>query len=83
VQVRVVIDQPWDVRADVLVIPVAGSPVFEGPLDELRLLYETDDVEEAVALVVRAILQALEQLGVAAGTDLGRSVASGDLGPPR
>ena len=34
-QLRVVTDQPWDVRADVLVIPVVGEPAFEGPLDEL------------------------------------------------
>jgi leucyl aminopeptidase len=35
VQLRVVTDQPWDVKADVLVIPVVGDPAFEGPLDEL------------------------------------------------
>jgi leucyl aminopeptidase len=35
VQLRVVTDQPWDVKADVLVIPVAADPEFEGPLDEL------------------------------------------------
>src|SRR5688500_10604690 len=35
VQLRVVTDQPWDVKADVLVIPVVGDPIFEGPLDEL------------------------------------------------
>ncbi len=34
-QLRVVTDQPWDVRADVLVIPVAAEIAFEGPLDEL------------------------------------------------
>lgn len=34
-QVRVVTDQPWDVKADVLVIPVAADIAFEGPLDEL------------------------------------------------
>ena len=34
-QLRVVTDQPWDVKADVLVIPVAADPQFEGPLDEL------------------------------------------------
>ena len=34
-QLRVVTDQPWDVKADVLVIPVAAAPAFEGPLDEL------------------------------------------------
>jgi leucyl aminopeptidase len=35
VQLRVVTDQPWDVRADVLVIPIAAEIAFEGPLDEL------------------------------------------------
>jgi leucyl aminopeptidase len=35
VQPRVVIDQPWDVKADVLVIPIVGEPAFDGPLGEL------------------------------------------------
>jgi leucyl aminopeptidase len=35
VQLRVVTDQPWDVSSDVLVVPVATEPSFEGPLDEL------------------------------------------------
>jgi leucyl aminopeptidase len=35
VQVRVVTDQPWDVPADVLAVPVLGSPEFGGPLGEL------------------------------------------------
>ena len=34
-EVRVVTDQPWDVPADVLVIPFAAPPTFDGPLDEL------------------------------------------------
>lgn len=33
--VRVINDQPWDVAADVLVIPIVGEPTFEGPLGEL------------------------------------------------
>jgi leucyl aminopeptidase len=33
--VRVVTDQPWDVPADVLVVPVASDPAFDGPLGEL------------------------------------------------
>lgn len=32
---RVVTDQPWEVRADVLVVPVVGEPAFEGELDEI------------------------------------------------
>jgi len=35
VQLRVVIDQPWDVPADVLVAPIAAKPAFEGELGEL------------------------------------------------
>jgi len=35
VQVRVVAQQPWDVKADVLVVPVLGKPAFSGPLGEI------------------------------------------------
>jgi leucyl aminopeptidase len=35
VQLRVVTDQPWDVKADVLAIPIVGEPAFEGPAGEL------------------------------------------------
>ncbi|HET9614384.1 MAG TPA: M17 family peptidase N-terminal domain-containing protein, partial [Candidatus Limnocylindrales bacterium] len=35
-QVRVVADQPWDVQADVLAIPIVGEPAFGGPLAELN-----------------------------------------------
>ena len=34
-QLRVVTDQPWDVPAEVLVVPVAAKPEFDGPLGEL------------------------------------------------
>ena len=34
-QIRVVTDQPWDVPADVLVVPIAAKPAFDGPLGEL------------------------------------------------
>ena len=34
-QLRVVTDQPWDVAADVLVIPFVGEPAFDGPVEEL------------------------------------------------
>ena len=34
-QLRVVADQPWDVQADVLVVPTVGEPAFNGPLDEI------------------------------------------------
>ena len=35
VQVKVVADQPWDVKADVLAVPILGEPAFTGPLGEL------------------------------------------------
>jgi leucyl aminopeptidase len=35
VQLRVVTDQPWDVPADVLIVPVAARPEFDGLLAEL------------------------------------------------
>ena len=34
-QVKVVADQPWDVKADVLAVPIVGEPAFSGPLGEL------------------------------------------------
>ena len=34
-QLRVVTDQPWDVKADVLAVPILGEPAFDGPLGEL------------------------------------------------
>ena len=35
-QLRVVTDQPWDVPADVLAVPILGKdPAFQGPLGEL------------------------------------------------
>ena len=36
VQLRVVTDQPWDVKADVLVIPVVGEPGLRGPARRAR-----------------------------------------------
>jgi leucyl aminopeptidase len=35
VQLRVAIDQPWAVPADVLAVPLAARPAFDGPLGEL------------------------------------------------
>jgi leucyl aminopeptidase len=35
VQVRVVTDQPWDVAADVLAVPIVGEARFEAALDEI------------------------------------------------
>jgi leucyl aminopeptidase len=35
VRVRVTTDQPWDVPADVLIVPIVGEPSFDGPLGEI------------------------------------------------
>ncbi len=34
-QLRVVTDQPWVVPADLLVVPIVGSPTWDGPLGEI------------------------------------------------
>ncbi len=34
-QLRVVTDQPWEIQADVLVVPVVGDPVFDDGLGEI------------------------------------------------
>ncbi len=34
-QLRVVTDQPWEVQADVLVVPVTGEPAFDGEAGEI------------------------------------------------
>ncbi len=34
-QIRVVIAQPWEAAADLLVVPIVGEPAFTGTLDEL------------------------------------------------
>ena len=34
-RLRVTTDLPWDVVADVLVIPIVGDPAFDGPLGEI------------------------------------------------
>jgi len=34
-QIRVVTDQPWDVPADLLAVPIVGEPAWDGPLGEL------------------------------------------------
>ena len=34
-QIRIVTDQPWEIKADVLAVPIVDNPAFEGPLGEL------------------------------------------------
>ena len=34
-QIRVVVEQPWDAAAHLLVVPVIGEPAFDGELGEL------------------------------------------------
>ncbi len=77
-QLRVATDQPWDVRADVLVVPVLDEPVFDGPLGELdrrssgelRALLEFGELQTkryATALVASGDLPAGRLLAVGAG----------------
>src|ERR1035437_8956837 len=35
-QLRIVTDQPWQVTADVLAVPIVGQPSFDGGLAELN-----------------------------------------------
>src|SRR5450432_346991 len=35
-QLRIITDQPWQVVADVLAVPIIGEPAFEGVLGELN-----------------------------------------------
>ena len=35
-QLRIITDQPWQVAADVLAVPVIGEPVFDGVLGEIN-----------------------------------------------
>src|SRR5262252_2552532 len=35
VKLRAVADQPWDVKADVLVVPLFGGPPFDGAVAEI------------------------------------------------
>ena len=58
-QLRVVTDQPWDVPADVLVVPVAAEPAFDGPLGELDR--RAGGELQALADVRRADRQALSR----------------------
>ncbi|HEY6058377.1 MAG TPA: leucyl aminopeptidase [Candidatus Limnocylindrales bacterium] len=77
-QLRVVTDQPWDVPADVLVVPFIGDPVFEGPIGELdrrtggelkalATFGELKGTRYATALSAGGELRAARVLAVAAG----------------
>jgi hypothetical protein len=35
-QLRIITDQPWQVSADVLAVPIIGEPAFDGELGELN-----------------------------------------------
>ena len=39
-KITVVTDQPWDVPADVLVVPIAADPAFGIPLHDLQAAAE-------------------------------------------
>jgi leucyl aminopeptidase len=64
VQLHVVTDQPWDVPADVLVVPVLADPAFDGPLGELDRRTGGE-------------LQALSEFGELAGKRYSTALAAG------
>ena len=74
VHVRVVTAQPWEVAADVLVVPVVGDPDFEGPLGELDR--RTGGELRALAAVRRAQRQALRDVPCGARRAAGRTACS-------
>jgi leucyl aminopeptidase len=78
VQLRVVTDQPWEVQADVLVVPVIGEPTFKAALGEidkrsggeLRALADFGELTAkrySAALVAAGELRAGRVLVIAAG----------------
>jgi leucyl aminopeptidase len=77
-KITVVTDQPWDVAADVLVVPVAKDPAFEGQLGEidrrsggeLRALKDFGELSGklfSTALAAAGELQAKRVLAVGVG----------------
>ena len=80
-QVRVVVDQPWDVKADVLAVPVLGKPVFTGPLGELdkRAGGELSDLAEFGELKDKRFKSVLAHAGTTASGRL-LVVGAGDAG---
>jgi leucyl aminopeptidase len=81
VQLRVVTDQPWDVKADVLVVPIVGDPAFDGPLGELdrRTGGELHALAEFGELRAKRYTSSVAAPGeVAAGRVLTLSAGEGD-----
>ncbi len=64
---RVVSDQPWEVQAEILVIPVVGEPSLDGPLGE---------IDRRTAGEIRTLVELGEFSGRRYGTALG---AAGEL----
>jgi leucyl aminopeptidase len=77
VQVRVVTDQPWDVKADVLAVPVVGQPTFSGPLAELdkRAGGELKSLADFGELRGKRFKSVLAGVGAAAEVKSGRLLA--------
>ncbi len=75
-QLRLVTDQPWEVQADVLVVPIVGDPAFRGPLGEL----DRRSGGELSALAALGELKAerfTSALGAAGDLAVGRLVSVG------
>ena len=80
-RIRIVTGQPWDARADVLVVPVVGDPDFAGPLGELDR--RAGGELAALARLRRAARQALQHRRSASGGELPVSSASSRSRPAR
>jgi leucyl aminopeptidase len=77
VQVRVVTDQPWDVKADVLAVPILGQPKFAGELGELdkRAGGELKSLADFGELRGKRFKSVLAGVGASASLKAGRVVA--------
>ncbi|HUQ44453.1 MAG TPA: leucyl aminopeptidase [Candidatus Limnocylindria bacterium] len=74
-QLRVVTDQPWDVKADVLVVPVMGQPFFSGQLGEL----DKRSGGELKSLAAFGELKGKRFKSILAGVGAGKEIKSGRL----
>ena len=79
-QLRVVTDQPWNVPADVLVVPMAAKPAFDGPLGEIDRL-AGGELQRLVAFGEVTGKRYASALAPGSDTSSGRILAIG-LGDP-
>ena len=68
-KLTVVVDQPWLVPADVLVVPIAADPAFDGPLGELDRRSGGEEVAAARANLLDQLPAVRLHLRRCAGTE--------------